>query len=391
MRPRAVVLSGSLGMGHDVVAERVNELLAAAGLPATVLDSMALLGPRGSRSGERAFRMLIGAGGAYDLLYFAHLRPGGRVAGLMDALAARQLLPALRAEFARLDPSLVVSLFATAGSAAARLKPERPGMRTVVFCADAAAHRMWVRPGTDLYLVTSPAAAASVRRYQPDAAVRVVPPPLRRAFADPPDRASARARHGVPGAARCALVMGGGWGLGPVAEATRRLAGAGVHVLAVAGRNRPLAEQLERLAAGDERVHPYGFTDRVAELMAAADAVLTVPGATTCAEARAVGRRLVLIDALPGHGRENVQRELEAGDAEVTGPAPGEVVAVALALLARTAGQGDPAPAGGDWAGPLADALELTGAGLGCRAGPTRRPGAGAPAAAPPAGTPSDR
>ena len=62
-------------------------------------------------------------------------------------------------------------------------------------------------------------------------------------------------------------------------------------------------------------MRPFGFTDRVPELMAAADLVITSSG-DTCTEARTVGRPLLLLDVVQGHGRDNLQHELELGDAE---------------------------------------------------------------------------
>lgn len=38
--------------------------------------------------------------------------------------------------------------------------------------------------------------------------------------------------------------------------------------------------------------------------MAAADLVVCLPGATTCSEARVVGRPLLLLDVMPGHGHD---------------------------------------------------------------------------------------
>ena len=55
--------------------------------------------------------------------------------------------------------------------------------------------------------------------------------------------------------------------------------------------------------------------------MAAADLVVTSSG-DTCAEARTVGRPLLLLDVVQGHGRDNLQHELELGDAGVTSAAP---------------------------------------------------------------------
>ena len=128
------------------------------------------------------------------------------------------------------------------------------------------------------------------------------------------------------------LVIDSGWGFGPLLGAVSGLADAGVHVLAVAGRDRRIERGLRELAAGTPRITPYGFTDRVPELMAAADVVVALPGAVTCGEARVVGRHLLLLDVMPGHGRDNLLHELELGDADVCVPTPGGVTASVLAL-----------------------------------------------------------
>ena len=74
--------------------------------------------------------------------------------------------------------------------------------------------------------------------------------------------------------------------------------------------------------------------------MAAADLVVALPGATTCSEARVVGRPLLLLDVMPGHGRDNLQHELELGGAGVCGATAAGVTASALAMLG-----GSPRPA----------------------------------------------
>lgn len=68
--------------------------------------------------------------------------------------------------------------------------------------------------------------------------------------------------------------------------------------------------------------------------MAAADLVVTSSG-DTCSEARALGRRLLLLDVVQGHGRDNLQHELELGHADVVSARPAEVVRSALTALTR--------------------------------------------------------
>ena len=227
---------------------------------------------------------------------------------------------------------LVLSVFATGASAAARLAAEMPGLRTVVLCTDVAVHRIWAAEGTDLFLVTSAAAAASVRRYLPRAPVAVVPPPVRPEFYAAPSQEQARQALGVSPERFCVLVIDSGWGFGPLVESVSALAGAGVHVLAVAGRDRRIERRLRELAARTPRITPFGFTGRVPALMAAADVVLALPGANTCSEARVVGRHLLLLDVMPGHGRDNLLHELELGRAHACVPTACGVTASVLAL-----------------------------------------------------------
>jgi UDP-N-acetylglucosamine:LPS N-acetylglucosamine transferase len=344
-----VLLAGSLGLGHEMMARSCAGLLERSGWRTRCLDSMSLLGRWGGTAGERLFGRLVGVPGLYDGLHFAHLRTGSRLAELMDRSARARLVPALRAELRREPADLVLSVFATGAAAAARLKAEAPARRTVVLCTDVTLHRLWVSAGTDLFLVTSAAAAASVRRYLPRATISIMPPPVRPAFYAAPSQKEARLALGVPPEDPCVLLIDSGWGFGPLVESVSALAGAGVHVLAVAGRRRSVERRLRELARTTPRVMPFGFTDRVPELMAAADVVVALPGANTCSEARVVGRHLLLLDVMPGHGRDNLLHELELGAAEVCGPSPAGVTASALALLEKVP---RPAPLAGqapDW------------------------------------------
>jgi processive 1,2-diacylglycerol beta-glucosyltransferase len=374
----AVLLSGSLGLGHEMMATCCMGLLERSGWRTRVLNSMALLGPRRGRAGERLFASMVAVPAIYDGLHFAHLRTGSRLANFMDRRAAARLVPSLEADLERTPADLVLSVFATGASAAARLKAKAPRRRTVVLCTDVTLHRLWVSEGTDLFLVTSPAAEASVRRFLPRAAVSVVPPPVRSAFYAVPSQAAARAALGVPLDEPCVLVIDSGWGFGPLVESAAALAEAGVHVLAVAGRQHTVERRLRELACGAPRIRPFGFTDRVPELMAAADVVIALPGATTCSEARAVGRQLLLLDVMPGHGRDNLQHELELGAAGVCGSTSAGLTASALALLETAPHpplRTDPPP---HWEPAYAAALRRVGLDL--------RPEGPAPSAVAPAG-----
>jgi len=333
---RALFISGSLGKGHDVLAEACAAALADHGVECQIVDAMRLMGTGAGAAGDWVFRRLLSVDPLYDAFHFSQLRADGRLARLLDRLAVDRTFPHLRAVVERFDPQLVVSVFATGAGASARLKGAGYPVTSMVAMTDSFAHRFWVHESTDLFLVTSPAAGESVRRYWPEAKVEVITAPVRPEFYDAPTRTAARDRVGVPSDATCVLLMSGAWGLGPLAAAAAELASAGLWVLAVAGTNASMEQKLRDLAGRSPRVIPFGFTDRVPELMAASDVVVTSSG-DTCREARTLGRGIVLLDVVPGHGRENLIHELELGGATACMPTPESITRAVLSFA------GDPA------------------------------------------------
>ena len=101
MSQDAVLLSGSLGLGHEMMARCCTGLLEQSGWRTRILNSMALLGPRSGQAGERLFGRLVAIPGIYDGLHFAHLRTGSRLATFMDRSAAARLVPSLAADLER--------------------------------------------------------------------------------------------------------------------------------------------------------------------------------------------------------------------------------------------------------------------------------------------------
>ncbi len=158
--------------------------------------------------------------------------------------------------------------------------------------------------------------------------------------------------------------MSGAWGIGPLDDVARALADEGWWVLAVSGTNARLGARLATVARQYRSVITFGFTDRIPELMAASDVVLTSSG-DTCREARAIGRRMVLLDVVPGHGRENLMHELELGDAAVCLPTPASVVGNVRRLLSD--GEWAPTQGATGWGEGFVD--ELVAAGIELRRG----------------------
>ena len=336
-RWRALILTGSIGRGQDSAAEACQAALVAAGGSASIFDCMVLLGETGRRLGESAFRRALSVPPLYDALHFSQLRSDSALAERMEEAAAVRLVPRLRHEIERSGAQLLVSAFATGAGALGRLRDEVPHRRAVVVVTDAAAHRLWAHPSIDRYVVFSEMTAGTIRQYLPAADVVVLPPAVRPAFFSAPGRAVARDALGMDRSVPCVLLMGGGWGMARLVDAAAGLAEAGYRVLAVAGSNRALRRRLQSLARDLPRrdgagVTVYGYTTEVPALMAACDVVVTTPG-QTCNEARVLRRPLVVLDAVPGHGREQLLLEMVRGGALACTPRPSSVVAGVASVL----------------------------------------------------------
>jgi processive 1,2-diacylglycerol beta-glucosyltransferase len=355
---RALFLSGKLGAGHDTLAEACAAALLPYGVESRIVDCMPMLGGRPSAVANFVFRSLLSITPVYDGFHFSQLRGNGLVGRFMDRAAVKVMLPKLIEAVDGYAPDLVVSVFATGASAAVHLKRERPDLATVVFMTDSFAHGMWVHRGTDLFLVTSDLAAASVRGYYPEARVGVVEAPVRPDFYAAPRQPDARAELLVPADAPCVLLMSGAWGLGPLDEIARALASEGWWVLAVGGSNESLVARLAAVSRDCPRVISFGYTDQVPILMAASDVVITSSG-DTCREARVIGRRMVLLDVVPGHGRENLMHELELGGAAVCLPTPASVVGNVRRFLDD--GHWEPERTSTGWGHDFIDELETVG------------------------------
>lgn len=360
---RALLLPGSFGSTSGSVAQACAHSLTAHGWTTSSVDVMKLA--RWPMAGPGAtLRLVRQVPGLYDGVHFAALRNGGTLTAGAAAMLRLGISGRLREHLDRNPAELVISAGAPAAIAASALAARYPALRHVVLCGDAAPHRLWVADHVDLYLMTVPGAGQHVLKFDPEAKVATIPPPVRPEFYRAPVQRTARIGLGVADEDRCVLLIAGTRGIRGLARIAAAMVGAGLHVIAVAGHNARLAARLRDLGRSEfgrdpapSRLSVFGYTDRVAELMAAADLVITSPG-SVCAEARIVGRPLLLLDVIPGHGRENLLSELALGGAAITPADPDLVARAALACLERPSGLREPARSLADWEKRFCGALK---------------------------------
>ncbi len=308
---RVLIVSASMGAGHDTVARELARRARDRGHEAHIVDVLGLLpyglgaGLRvGYRSSVRHFPWAYGA--VYRLL----LRRGAgcRPSGVPLARLAGTRLAELAA---RTRADVVVPVFHLGAQLTGHLRSQgRLRVPSVVFLIDFAVHRQWLHPGNDRYLCLTDEAAAEVRQDIHTPAEAIGPMVAPEFFM--PGRTTAlwtqRFDRYAPGRPPV-LLSAGAWGTGTRLSATARLlAGHGFLPVVLCGRNERLRAGLGgsgRSGAGLDRRH-----DRF-------DACVRRTGRQRGRpDGRASPRRGTSRGGyrpLPGHGAEGVHRMAALG------------------------------------------------------------------------------
>jgi UDP-N-acetylglucosamine:LPS N-acetylglucosamine transferase len=335
-----VVVSASIGAGHDGAAAEISRRLRQDGVPVRRVDYLDLLPDGWGRAIKQTYaRQLTYAPASWGWLLASMGRPGAcRKAAWLAARAAQKRLLAVAGP----APAAVVSTYPLASQALGRLRlAGRLRAPAIAVLTDPSVHPLCVAPGVDLHLAPNHEATTVVREVfgRPAATNAPIVDPAFRPRTGAADGLAARRQHGLPLDARLALVVAGSWGVGDIEATVRDLAAATDAIpVVVCGRNTALRHRL----AATGRVIALGWVDDMPSLLRAADVAVQNAGGLTGLEALASGVPLISYRCLPGHGVANAavleriglaawprtQADLEVALAAVTAPgfAAGSVV-----------------------------------------------------------------
>jgi UDP-N-acetylglucosamine:LPS N-acetylglucosamine transferase len=201
--------------------------------------------------------------------------------------------------------------------------------------SDFAPHPFWVYGDVDRTVVMHDVAVSEAQRCVPAATVSVSVPPVLERFRPAP-RAEARRSLELAEDAFVAVISCGSLGFGSVPDAAAELLAADdrVVVVAVCGHNERLRAQVAAVAPAERRLIVLGWTDRIPELLAACDVLVTNAGGATSLEALAMQRAVLMYQPIAAHGRANAELMAEAGLAELC-PTKGSLVGTVRELLAH--------------------------------------------------------
>ena len=291
--PRVLIFTASIGEGHDLPARELAAGLRERGAEVTVADTLKTMGPL-------IERIVVGGSNAvlFELSYVlvvkvdATRRAQERLGMLLGGRGLRRLIAAER-------PDVIVSTYPGVNPLLARIGPKMPLVSAIT---DLTALEPWVNPVFALHLITQAESVAEVRRLG-GAATRVahVRGLTRPEFEQPVARAAARRSLRLPPERPVVVVSGGGWAVGDLAGAARASVEAGAHTVVLCGRDDALRSRLGAIAGVDA----WGFTDRMSDLLGAADVLIHSTAGLTVYEAQIRGTRVISYGWGAGHIRVN--------------------------------------------------------------------------------------
>lgn len=207
-------------------------------------------------------------------------------------------------------PDVIISTHFFASEVVSDLKKRGViGSRLVTVVTDYRLHSWWVADFTDTYVVGGEDARNDLLEWGvSDSIIKVLGIPIEPVFSKKYDRKTIMEKSGLKDGMFNILVIGGGFGVGPIEEIIK-IAGDisdRVQIIAVCGHNESLVKKLEdlkpTLKAG---LKILGFVNNVYEYMEVSNLLISKSGGITTSESLAKELPLVVIAPIIGQETRN--------------------------------------------------------------------------------------
>ncbi|MGG3279337.1 MGDG synthase family glycosyltransferase [Paenibacillus solani] len=308
---KIIVLTGSLGEGHNQASKAIMESAKRnyPHLRVKVIDYMELTHPRLHVAGQFFFvQWMKHFPSVYGYLFQKTREENALIHMLKrsSTFSLHKLGTMLEAE----KPAIVVSTFPPAAAGMSLLKAMGyTDVPTVTVMTDHTDHSYWIHSHTDYYMVGSDRVKSALeRKGVPSAKISMTGIPVHPLYSQPVDQDQLRAYYGLKTSEKVVLIMGGGEGMidKEIIELMKsRRYPQHVRFMVVCGRNMKLYQTLLEDFADHPQIKVMGYVDRMHELMAMADLMVTKPGGLTISEALTMKCPMLLVKPLPGQEQDN--------------------------------------------------------------------------------------
>ncbi|MFC1576798.1 glycosyltransferase [Candidatus Omnitrophota bacterium] len=215
-------------------------------------------------------------------------------------------------------PDVIISTHFLAAEVISRMK-EKGLIDTHLMCVvtDYRMHAFWVASGVDVYIVGSEAARQDLMRWGVEPSrVKVLGIPVGPEFitGSGPNKDVSRRKLGLKEGLFTVLLVGGGFGIGPMEEIVRIISRikSPLQIAVICGYNKGLLKKIKALKKGSSmNIQEFAFVENMYDFMDAADVLISKSGGITVSEALA--KELPMLIASPIIGQESRNCEFLTG------------------------------------------------------------------------------
>lgn len=210
-----------------------------------------------------------------------------------------------------LQPDVIVATHFFSSEVAADLKRNGSiSAHLVTVVTDYRPHSWWVSEYVDTYVVGSAEARNDLimKWKTPPAKVKTLGIPVEPIFSKPLDKMKLRERFGLRSDAFTILVIGGGFGVGPIEGIVQAVGKIfkPAQAIVICGHNEILVKKMESLKQKAKiPIKILGFVDNVYEFMEVADILISKSGGITVSESLAKDLPMIVISPIPGQETHN--------------------------------------------------------------------------------------
>ncbi|MCK4852565.1 MAG: hypothetical protein KAS86_05550, partial [Candidatus Omnitrophica bacterium] len=195
--------------------------------------------------------------------------------------------------------------------------------RLYVGITDYGPHAFWLSEDIDRFFIGAGSMTAGlVKRGIREEKITVTGIPAVEEFSNEFDAEALRGTYGLDPGRKTVFVLSGGFGVGPMESIllSLRSCRVDIQVITVCGHNKRAYDRIDALRPGlNYPVKLFGFTDKIAELMAVSDLMITKAGGISVTEALDMCLPMILFASVPGQETWNERLLLGAGAAEKAG------------------------------------------------------------------------
>ncbi len=219
--------------------------------------------------------------------------------------------------------AIVTTHFILPGIAGAIKRYKDFDPRLYVVITDYGPHSFWLSDHIDKFFIGAEAVLPElVKRGIPEEKVAVTGIPTVEEFSREFDVDELRRTYGLDAGKSTIFILSGGFGVGPLESILLSLCSCrpDIQVMIVCGHNKRAFDNISLLKEKlNYPVKLFGFTDKVPELMAASDLMITKAGGISVTEALNMRLPMILFESIPGQETWNEELLLRAGAAERAG------------------------------------------------------------------------